>query len=150
MSDTNGIFNPKAEWQDRRRSEWVTLDAGRVCVVEMRASESLFVLEHASRPGAPQALAVDGQAVMLWQIVVSCYDGPGPQAKRIFGPEDIPAIQRLRAAEWRRLLDTIERVNALSDTEAQATTDFTAAGADGSSATSPSGALKISTGSPVS
>ena len=149
MSDLP-IFNPKLPRADHRRGEWVDLDTGRVYVREMNARDSLFVLEHSQRqgpPGTPAGLNIGN--LQTWQIIVSCYQGEESQAGRIFEITDVEAIQSLRAAEWRKLLEAIERVNALSDAEVSDLEGFTAAGRDGSPETSPSGVLSTSTDSPM-
>lgn len=119
------IFNPKAAATAPRRHEWVRLYAGRVCVQEMTAADTLFVLERAQRLGAGHGIS--GTEIMLWQVVVSCYDGPGPEAKRIFEITDLAVVQGLRNSDWQRLQQAIERVNMLEDAEVAALEDFTAA-----------------------
>ncbi len=153
MSETTAsprspIFNPKLPRADHRRGEWVELDTGRVYVREMNARDSLFVLEHSQRQGGPGGLSLSLSHMQTWQIIVSCYDGEAMDAKRIFDITDIEVIQSLRAVEWRRLLDGIERVNALSDQEVTAIEDFTAPERDESLGISLPGVSNISTGSP--
>lgn len=138
MSDTP-IFNPRLPQADHRRGEWVELEGGRLYVREMSARDSLFVLEHSQRAGS-QGASLNLGNLQTWQIIVSCYNGDGPEAQRIFAITDIEVIQGLRAAEWRKLQDAIERVNALSDQEVSALADFTPAGGGSSPATSSSGA----------
>lgn len=149
MSDETPIFNPKLPRADHRRGEWVELEDGRLYVREMNARDSLFVLEHSQRPAGPgQGMGLNLGSLQTWQIVVSCYNGEGPEARRIFDITDVEAIQSLRSAEWRKILDAVERVNALSDQEVSDLADFTAAGAAGSPETSSSGASNNSTGFP--
>jgi hypothetical protein len=144
------IFDPKASHEQRLQHEWVTLDHGRVCVREMTTADNLFVLERSTRQGgAAGEMRVDAGGIQLWQVVVCCYNGPGADAQRIFDITDIPVIQKLRNADWRKIQDAIERVNSLADEEVAALQDFTPAGADGSAAISRSSASSNSTASPV-
>jgi len=142
------IFDPKLPRADHRRGEWVELDAGKVYVREMNARDSLFVLEHSQRQAPAGMPSLNVGNMQTWNIIVSCYRGPEKDAARIFEIGDIEAIHGLRAAEWRKLLDAIERVNALSEAEVQEIEDFTLPGRDGSPGTSPSGVSSISTGFP--
>ncbi len=151
MSEATQIFNPKAAHADHRNREWVTLDGGRICVKEMMAADKIFVLERSQRPIGPSgAPTIDSGSVLLWQIVVSCYQGEESEAGRIFDMTDIPVIQKLRGTDWDRLVAAIERVNSLADAEVAALEDFTPAPAADSAATSRSGVSSNSTVSLVS
>lgn len=122
------IFNPKEPWIDRRRYEWVQLDAGRVCVRELTAADSLFVMQQSTRPAmAGRAAQMDNSQAMLWQIQASCYNGHEESSQLIFDITDLPVIQRLRQSEWGKLVAAIERVNALADEEVERLEDFTRA-----------------------
>jgi hypothetical protein len=140
MSDRT-IFNPQAPFLDTLRREWVELDGGWVCVREMQAADSLFIMEHSSRPGRNE---LDMTRYRIWRIVVSCYKGEEPGAERTFGLTDLDRVQKLRAAEWAKLIEAIDRVNGLADEEVSAAQDFTEAPEEPSSETSPSGVSRIS------
>jgi len=124
------LFDAKAPLIDRRRKEWVSLDAGRVCVWEMEAADTLFIVERSLRPAAPgaapSAMAASVDA-MLWRVLVSCYKGEHAGAERVFDMTDLPRIQHLRKSEWDTLLAAIERVNGLDSEEVPLLKDFTSA-----------------------
>lgn len=144
------LFDPKAPPIDRRRCERVELDGGVIYVKEMTAADALFCNEHSlRRGGGPADAQIDMSALMLWQIVRSCYRGKEPEAPPTFDVSDTPAIQRLRAEEWNRLREAINKVNGLADEEVAALEDFTGAPAEETPATSAPGASSTSTGFPV-
>jgi len=123
------LFDAKAPVIDQRRKEWVSLDAGRLCVWEMEAGDTLFIVERSMRPGRERegltaAVASDS---MLWRVLVSCYKGEQAGAERVFDITDLPRIQHLRKTEWDKLLAAIERVNGLDEGEVPALKDFTPA-----------------------
>lgn len=147
---TETIFDPKAPREDKRRCERVELDGGVVYVKEMQAADSLFCLEHSVRPSpGPGGQSIDVGGMQIWQVVVSCYRGPEPDAGRVFEITDVHCIRELRNSDWRRLQDAIERVNGLAESEVAAAQDFTGAARDGSPATLRSGASSNSTASLV-
>ena len=144
------LFDPKIPHEQQLRHEWVSLDGGRVCVREMTAADNLFVMERSTRLGTgPQEMRIDAGSIQMWQVVVCCYKSPEPDSERIFDITDLPVIQKLRNAEWRRLQEAIERVNALADSEVSALQDFTAAPEDGLPAISRPGRSSTSTDSRV-
>jgi hypothetical protein len=144
------IFDPRAAMPDRRRCERLELDGGVLYVKEMTAADTMFCLQNATRAGAPAHMALDMGGLTLWQVIVSCYRGPEPEAVRIFEARDMPVIQKLRAEEWNRLREVINRVNGLADEEVAATRDFTAPPGDASPASLPSFVSNNSAGSPTS
>lgn len=139
------LFDPNEPIIDRRRLEKVTLDNGVLWVKEMEVADLLFCQEHSQRaPGGPAYLAVDFSAMQIWQIVVSCYRGPEPEAARTFEISHTNRIKKLRPEEWLKIRQAIENVNGMADEEAAALRDFTAAPPDDSPGTGPSGASAIS------
>ena len=144
------IFDPKTPPLDRRRVERVALDGGVIYVKEMTAADALFCNEHAlRRGGGPAEMRLDIAALSLWQVVCSCYRGKESGAARTFEMTDTPVIQALRAEEWNRLREAINRVNGLADEEVAALQDFTRSPADDGLGTSAPGASSTSTGFPV-
>jgi hypothetical protein len=125
------LFDAKAPVIDRRRKEWISLDSGRLCVWEMAAADTLFIIEQSVRPGRDRPLVPIAGDAMLWQVVVSCYKGDQPGAERVFQITDLARIQQLRKSEWDRLLAAIERVNATDAAEVERLQDFTPAAPGG-------------------
>ena len=114
---------------DRRRREWVTLpDLGRVCVRSMTMSETITTVDLAVRPAIDPRGGVDRQELALWQIALSCYDGDGAEAKRLFDDHQVHLIRNLTMEEYNRLIGAINRVNGQDATEAELLQDFTGAG----------------------
>jgi hypothetical protein len=126
MMDKQPLFDAKAPVVDMRRKEWVSLDTGRLCVWEMEAADTLFIVERSLRPGQKDGRLSAGDA-MLWRVLVSCYKGEETEAERVFDITDLPRIQRLRKAEWDKLLEAIERVNGLDPAEVPDLEAFTPA-----------------------
>lgn len=123
-------FNKQEAGQSRRRFEWVSLDAGDICIRELTVKETIALTERSSRPSIDPRGGVDPGEAVLWQILLSCYDGEGDDARPIFSdtePADIRTIYGLRAEEFNRLLMAINRVNGQDATEADLLRDFTAA-----------------------
>src|SRR6266568_5081224 len=129
--ETEPLFDAKAPVLDQRRKDWVSLDQGRLCVWEMEAADTLFIVERSLRPASDRKAELAASDAMLWRVLVSCYKGDQAGAQRVFGVEDLPRIQRLRKAEWDRLLAAIERVNGLAPEEVPALQDFTPAAPGG-------------------
>lgn len=122
------IFNPRAfreQVNTAWRGEWVRFAGARVYVREMAFRDSLFVLEHSQRMAGPGGPALSLSHMQTWQILVSCYDGAGEEARRIFEVTDIEVIQSLKASEAKQIMDAIERVNSLTDAEVDKTEAFT-------------------------
>jgi hypothetical protein len=116
----------------------------------MTAADALFCNEHSlRRGGGPADMQLDMSALAIWQIMRSCYRGREPQASLIFEVSDMPAVQRLRAEEWNRLRDAINKVNGLAEAEVSALRDFTEAPPDADHGTSAPGAFEPSTGFPA-
>lgn len=144
------IFDPNEPVLDKRRWERVELDNGVVYVKEMEASDLLFCQEHSTRaPGGPVHLAIDMAGLQIWQIVVSCYRGPEAGAARVFEVIHTERIKRFRREEWLRLREAIERVNGMTEQEADGLRDFTAVPPDASPGTPPPGVSRTSTDFPT-
>jgi hypothetical protein len=127
------LFDAKAPVLDMRRKEWVSLDSGRLCVWEMEAADTLFIVERSMRPvtsGQQPKIAASVDA-MLWRVVVSCHKGEEAAAERVFDITDLGRISKLRKTEWDRLLGAIERVNGLDAEEVPKLLDFTPAAPGG-------------------
>jgi hypothetical protein len=125
------LFDAKAPVLDQRRKEWVSLDTGRLCVWEMEAADTLFIVEQSVRPGRERTSTLSATEAMLWRVLVSCYSGDQEGATRIFDITDLPRIKRLRKTEWDRLLAAIERVNGTDAEEVPDLKDFTPAAPGG-------------------
>src|SRR5436190_6655348 len=109
MSQEQPLFDAKAPIEDHRRREWVSLDAGRLCVWELEAADLLFIVENAARGPGDAKARVNSTDGVLWRVLVSCYKGEEPGAQRVFDITDLPRIQKLRKTEWDKLLAAIER-----------------------------------------
>lgn len=113
-----------------RRSEWVALDAGDVCVREMTVQEAMTLTERAARPAIDKRGGMDPTEMVLWQILLSCYVDDSEDAARLFSendPADIRVIYSLRFEEFGELMGAINRVNGKDATEVDLLRDFTAA-----------------------
>lgn len=122
------IFRPGAEPPAAPRFEWVEFENGCwVCVRGMTAADAIRITERSERPKIdPQGGHSKGRMVQL-QIVASCYDGEGPEAKPIFTEADFVAINALSFQDFDRLLGAINRVNGKDATETELLRDFTTA-----------------------
>lgn len=107
-----------------RRIERVELDAGEVWVKELTCAETAQLMERAARPKIDPRGGVDPAASVIWQIILSCYEGEDKDARRVFGDGDEHLLYNLRMEEMARLNAAINRVNGQSETEVQALTSF--------------------------
>lgn len=126
--DEAPIMSPEAILtSDHRRREWITLKVGRCCVWELSVPEMTQITERASRPKIDPRGGMDPGESMLWQICLSCYDGDGDGARRIFdagNPTHVKAIMSLGSHDAKRLMATIAQVNGASEVEVEALEDF--------------------------
>lgn len=108
------------------RREWVPLDAGDVCVVEMTAQAATTLSERASRPSIDPRGGLDPGESVLWQILLSTFYDDGAEAEPVFSetPADVKLIMDLRFEEFQALIQAINRVNGRDATEAEVMRDF--------------------------
>lgn len=94
-----------------RRHEWVKLTDGSVCVRQL-TPVGLKQLMRLAYPGGRKAapgLAWERNAAMVW---LSCYDGEGGDAHRLFKGHDDPAIERLKPMDMAAIVAAVYRVNS--------------------------------------
>jgi len=113
--------------QAERRKEKIPLSAGDLWAWSLTAAEMMQVLEAAQRPKIDPRGGVDQGSAVLWQIVLSCHDGPEADAPLAFTTDDFGLILGLPWDEFRLITQAINRVNGLDPTEAELMRDFTAA-----------------------
>jgi hypothetical protein len=120
--------------ENRRRKEWVELSFARLCVWEMTVLEITQMSSRAARPAIDPRGGVDPQEMLLWNIALSCYDGDGPEASRIFDPDkpaDVRAIFALPLLEMHAINQAIARVNGTDEEAVGDLTEFIKATAVG-------------------
>jgi hypothetical protein len=131
MSETGPILNPEALLQEeQRRREWITLKSGRVCVWELSVPELMQITEKSQRPRIDPRGGMDPTESVLWQIMLSLFDGDGDGAKRIFDPQNpqhAKAVFRMGAQDFKRIMEVIARVNGSDEVELEALRAFTGA-----------------------
>lgn len=110
-----------------RRQEPVELDGGTVWVREEIVACHLETLQLAQRPAIDPRGGVDLGAAITWQILFSLYEGPEPEAKRVFDESEISLIYRFRREEFDRITAAMRRVNGETEEETQAWEAFTGA-----------------------
>lgn len=134
------IFRPGATLIERRK-EWVALPDGfEVWVWELTVAESAQITDRSKRPAIDPRGGHDTATMIALQVMLSCYDGDEPGAKRIFGDADFSAIYELPFRVFDALLSAINRVNGKDAVEAELLRDFTAATAAQKTAESATGA----------
>lgn len=122
------ILDPKSLTNtDRRRKEWVTLPGGRVCIWELTMPDGQWVLDRSLRPREDPRGGRDPVVAGAFEVIASCYDGDGPNAKRLFQEADIALVMGFTHAEFQILDAAIGRVNFLTRDEADELEDFTQA-----------------------
>lgn len=112
------------------RTEWVSTSCGRICVRAMRMSEYFQLSERSQRPKIDPRGGIDTNEAVLWQILLSCYQGEDPNAPPTFSadsPEDIRAIYSLKTQDGLKILGAINRVNGVDASEGELLRDFSAA-----------------------
>lgn len=111
----------------QRTREWVSLADGDVCVWSMTAAESIQLADRAARPGIDPRGGHDTGALILFQIIFSCYDGEDDDAKRIWGDVDLVSVGSLAQREMEAILAAINRVNGKDAATEEIVRDFTTA-----------------------
>lgn len=128
MEETIPLFDPKEPLSTELNHEWVVIGEGkkrrRLCVREMEAGDSFFIEDRLARPGGAPAALSDR---LVWPIVVSCYNGDGPEAERIFGMDNLQVIPKLKVQDIKKILAAIARVNGTEAEEIPRLQDFTGA-----------------------
>jgi hypothetical protein len=116
-TEERSIYRPRTEDDMSRRKEWVDLDGGSLCVWEMTVRENMTVIERSQRPSRDPRGGLDRSEQMLWQIVMSCFDGDGKNAKLVFSPTDPGPVFRLRMKEYVKIITAIGRVNGADEAD---------------------------------
>ena len=113
------IYHPPTEAEAGciRRKEWVDLDGGALCVWEMTVRENMTVIERSQRPSRDRRGGLDRSEQMLWQIILSCYDGDTAAAKPIFQPGDPGPVFRMRMKDYVKIISAIGRVNGADEAD---------------------------------
>lgn len=108
-----------------RRKRWVDLHeiGARVCVWSMTVAESTQILERAAKPDGKHSTGM----VVVLQIMLSCYDGDGADAKSIFQAQDFQPIYDLPLRDMEAIIAAINEVNGKDASEQEVLRDFTAA-----------------------
>lgn len=109
------VYNPQERTETPRRSEWVPLDDGEVCVWEMQVAETLQLVSASMRPPEFPGNPVDETQAILWQIMLCCFDGEPPEGRRIFQDHMAGDVLRLKHHEFRALMQAIGRLNGTGD-----------------------------------
>jgi hypothetical protein len=120
------IYQPNFGPPERVR-EWVDLGDGEVCVWSMTAAEFIQLTDRATRPAIDPRGGVDTGALVLFQIIFSCYDGDEDNAKRIWGDVDLVSVGSLKQGQVEDLLAAINRVNGKDASSEEITRDFSLA-----------------------
>lgn len=120
------IYNPSQPTAPKK--EWVEFPDGRsLCVWGLTAAQYATLKERAARsPGDPRGGEDPGVSILI-QIVMSCYDGEGPEAKRIYSELDLDKAGQLSFDEFLLVMGAINRVNGMDATVQELTRDFTRA-----------------------
>lgn len=130
-----------------RQKEWITLSGGDICLWALTMEEFSRIHDYSLRPPIDPRGGVDNKEAALWQIALSCYDGDGTDAERLWPDERVSEIKAMPAHDFSDLMVAINRLNGRDATTEEVMRDFTGeTGANGSP--SPSGVSATSTGSP--
>lgn len=117
----------------KREREWISLAGGDVCVWSMSAAEALQLADRAARPAIDPRGGHDPSALVLFQVIFSCYDGEEDDAKRIWQDVDLVSVGSLSQKDMEAILAAINRVNGKDAATDEVTRDFSIA-AEGRSA----------------
>jgi hypothetical protein len=86
----------------------VELKGGWVCVWELTVGDMAQILERSTRPSVDPRGGSDPAAVMLYQILLACFEGDEPGA-RVFADSSLPAIGALTVSEMEAVMGAINR-----------------------------------------
>jgi len=123
------IYDPSRPTQPR--GEWVDFSDGRSIYVRgLTAAQYASLKSRAARsPGDPRG-GEDPAAAILIQIVLSCYDGEGADARRIYSDLDLDKAGALSFDEFLLVMGAVNRVNGMDATVQELMRDFTTARAE--------------------
>lgn len=106
------------------KKEWIRLEGGRLCLWELTLATASLVYEYSARPSIDPRGGNDKGEAAIWEIALSCYDGEGSDAKRIWPDEKVHEIRSLPERVCGPLLSAINRLNGKDPTEAEIREDF--------------------------
>ena len=124
MSEELPILSPSGY---QRRREWVNLPGARVCIWELTMAEDSRILEYAQRPTIDPRGGYDRGEMALWQIALTCYNGAGADAERIWPDHKVHEIRDLPERLAKPLLMAINKINGEDPEEEEVLRDFSAA-----------------------
>lgn len=114
------------------RQEYVEFSDGTYVWVRGLTTLQWAGLRERSQRRDPRG-GTDETAALLIQIVMSCFEGEEPEAKRVFSDLDLDKAGALPAEQTLAIMAAIQRVNGMAATEQEILRDFTAAQAQTSS-----------------
>lgn len=143
------IYEPKKPGDIRRRTEWVELADGDICVWSLTAAEAAETAERSARPKIDPRGGLDPGAAAAWEIVIAAHRGEPTDEEhgRVF--TDIGQVLCLPYEEFSLLMQASNRVNGKDPTEVEIRKAFTEATGAHSTSDSSSSASSTSGGSPV-
>lgn len=110
-----------------RRREWVAVPGFKVCVWELTMEEDQTILNNSQRPAIDPRGGYDRGEMALWQIALSCYNGDGDNAERIWPDQKAHLIRSLPERIGKPLLIAINRINGEDPEEEEILRDFSQA-----------------------
>ncbi len=111
--------------RDDLRQECVDMpDGSYIWVRELTVAEMAQILDRSARPSIDPRGGHDQTALMMQQVVCSCYDSDEPGAGRIFSGLDLSGVASMRGEEFERVVAAIQRVNGKDATSEEITRDF--------------------------
>lgn len=130
-----------------RRKEWIELSGGTLCLWSFRAADVNLIGEYSTRPAEDPRGGIDTLEASIWQIAFACYDGDGPDAKRLWPDLKAYEIRDMPADDWEALVLAINRLNGKDATSQEVMRDFTPAEPEQTSSILSTGASAISAAS---
>lgn len=133
LSDKRVIFKPGVS-KTARRIEWVELvpalgakPAEGVYVWGLATCDSLAIIERSTQGGVDEASGISKARQLQLQIMLSCFDGDQPGARRVFTDADVAPINEGSWEAFSKIVIAIAKVNGQSESEADALRDFSPA-----------------------
>jgi hypothetical protein len=131
------------------KKEWVSIEAGDVCVWGMNAAQMLSLGERVQRPGIDPRGGVDAGSAAVWMVLFCTRVSDAEDSPVVWTEGQIAEIYGLSGEDFQKLAAACMRVNGTDPGALEQTRDFTTATGAPSSSGSPSSVSSSSTDSPA-
>jgi hypothetical protein len=132
------------------RKEWVSIEAGDVCVWGMTAAEMLSLGQRAQRPAVDPRGGMDTNAAAAWLVALCTREDDSDGSPRVWDDISYQEVFNLSGDDFQTLSFAAQRVNGQSRAGIEALEDFIGATEAPNTSGLPSSVSNNSGGSPAS